>query len=539
MTFFPVVVRRTVVFLVTALIVMIGIAQHAEAQDKKPNILVIWGDDIGYWNLSYNNRGMMGYRTPNIDRLAREGTSFTDYYGQQSCTAGRAAFITGQNPLRTGLTKVGAPGARVGLQPEDPTIAGLLKPLGYVTGQFGKNHLGDRNEFLPTVHGFDEFFGNLYHLNAEEEPENEDYPKIPGWLEKAGPRGVLKTKATDKDDTTTHPRWGRVGKQVIENSGALTRKRMETVDDEFLAAAKDFIKRANDDQKPFFVWFNSTRMHFYTHIRPENKGISGPNGNFYSDGMIEHDNQVGALLKLVDDLGIADNTIVLYSTDNGPHYNEWPDGAIAPFRGEKNTNWEGGYRVPAIVRWPGKIAENTISNDITSHQDWLPTFLAAAGMPDAKQKLLKGHQVGDKQYKVHIDGFNLLPRLTGKSDKPARRLFVYATDDGDISGIRYDDWKIVFMEQRAQKFDVWREPFVVLRTPKLFNLRRDPFERADTDSNNYNRWWMERAATMAPAMVIAQKFFETFRDFPPRQKPEKWNLEETMERVQVKPVGGN
>ncbi|MBW1811894.1 MAG: arylsulfatase, partial [Deltaproteobacteria bacterium] len=458
---------------------------------EKPNILVIMGDDIGYWNLSYNNRGMMEYRTPNIDRIANGGMSFTDYYGQQSCTAGRAAFITGQNPIRTGLTKVGMPGARVGIQKEDPTIAEMLKPLGYATGQFGKNHLGDRNEFLPTVHGFDEFFGNLYHLNSEEEPEHPDYPKYEGFKEKFGPRGVLHSWATTKDDPTEQPRWGRVGKQKIEDTGPLTKKRMETVDDEFLTAAQDFINRAHKAEKPFFVWFNPSRMHFYTHIRPEHKGISGPNGNFYSDGMVEHDNQVGARLKQLNDLGIDKNTIVIYTTDNGPHYNEWPDGAITPFRGEKNSNWEGAYRVPAAVRWPGQIPSGAVSIGIAAHQDWFPTLLAAAGAPDIKEKLLKGDEFGGKKFHVRIDGYNLLPLITGKQKESPRRLFVYPTDAGEICGIRYDDWKLVYMEQRTKRMDIWRDPLVTLRAPKVFNLRRDPFERADTDSNNYDRWWIE------------------------------------------------
>ena len=524
---------KTFTVVVVALVGLCLACPAAFAAKDKPNILIIMGDDIGYWNLSYNNRGMMGYRTPNIDRIANDGMVFTDYYAQQSCTAGRAAFITGQNPIRTGLTKVGMPGARVGLQKEDPTIAELLKPLGYATGQFGKNHLGDRNEFLPTVHGFDEFYGNLYHLNSEEEPEHPDYPKYEGFKEKFGPRGVLHTWATEKDDPTEQPRWGRVGKQKIEDTGPLTKKRMETVDDEFLEAAQQFITRAHKDGKPFFVWFNPSRMHFYTHIRPEHEGISGPNGNFYSDGMVEYDNMVGALVKQLEELGIADDTIIIQTTDNGPHYNEWPDGAITPFRGEKNSNWEGAYRVPLAVRWPGHIPAGEVSNGIVAHQDWLPTLLAAAGASDIKEKLLKGYQVGEKNFHVRIDGYNLLPHITGKEKESPRRLFVYPTDGGEIAGIRYDDWKLVYMEQRAKKMDIWREPLVTLRTPKLFNLRRDPFERADTDSNNYDRWWIERIGNVWPGAAVATEFFKTFKEFPPRQKPEKWNLSEIMERMQA------
>ena len=526
----------TAVLLTGAFFSFTGPAMAQEAKDKteKPNILVIMGDDVGYWNVSYNNFGMMGYRTPNIDKIAAEGIKFTDYYGQQSCTAGRAAFITGQNPVRTGLTKVGTPGARIGLQPEDPTIASLLKPLGYVTGQFGKNHLGDRNEFLPTVHGFDEFYGNLYHLNAEEEPERPDYPKSKAFHERRGPRGVLKTWATDTDDKTVHPRWGKVGKQKIEDTGPLTKKRMETVDDEFMGAAKDFISRAHKNKKPFFVWFNPTRMHVYTHIRPEHKGISGPKGNFYADGMVEYDNMVGTLTKHLDQLGISKNTIVIVTTDNGPHFNEWPDGAITPFRGEKNSNWEGAYRVPTAVRWPGRIPAGKISNGIVAHQDWLPTLLRAAGQDKVNEKLLEGHKVGDQTYKVHIDGFDLTDHLT--EDKPSpRRLFVYPTDSGEICGIRYDDWKVVYMEQRAKRMGIWREPFVTLRAPKLFNLRRDPFERADTDSNVYDRWWMQNSANLGVASDIAIKYFKTYEKYPPRQKPASWDLNEVMIRLQSNP----
>jgi len=502
----------------------------ASAQSK-PNILVIMGDDIGYWNLGYNNRGMMGYGTPNIDRIAREGMTFTDYYAQQSCTAGRAAFITGQAPIRTGLTKVGIPGSPIGLQPEDPTLAELLKPQGYATGQFGKNHLGDRNEFLPTRHGFDEFFGNLYHLNAEEEPEHEDYPQNPQFRARSGPRGVLRCKASERDDATDDPRFGRVGRQVCEDTGPLTRKRMETVDDEFLAAAKDFIARQHAAGKPWFTWFNSTRMHFYTHVRDEHRTKRG----FYADGMIEHDGHVGELLAQLDALGIAETTIVIYTTDNGPHYNEWPDGGITPFRGEKNTNWEGGFRVPAAVRWPAKIAPGSVSNDIVSHVDWLPTLMSAAGDPNVTAKLHDGWKVGGRSYRVRIDGYDLLPRLSGQSPTGPRRHFLYFSDDGDLMAIRYDDTKIVYLEQRAQKFDVWREPFVKLRAPKIFDLRRDPFERADTDSNNYNHWWSERVFLIQPAAAIALEFMKTLREFPVRQKPAAFNLDEVMRQLQTEP----
>ncbi len=517
-----------------ALATLLLSAPLSAAAETKPNILVIMGDDIGYWNLVYNNRGMMGYATPHIDRIAREGMIFTDYYGQQSCTAGRAAFLTGQAPIRTGLTKVGIPGSTVGLQPEDPTLAELLKPHGYATGQFGKNHLGDRNEFLPTVHGFDEFFGNLYHLNAEEEPEREDYPKNPEFRARSGPRGVLRCTASQRDDGTSDPRFGRMGRQACQDTGPLTRKRMETVDDEFLVAAQDFIARQHAAGKPWFVWFNSTRMHFYTHVRPEHRSDRG----FYADGMIEHDGHVGALLAQLDQLGVAENTIVIYTTDNGPHYNEWPDGGVAPFRGEKNTNWEGGFRVPAAVRWPGKIAAGSVSNDIVSHVDWLPTLMSAAGDPDVVAKLHEGWKVAGRSYRVRIDGYDLLPRLTGKADRGPRRHFLYFSDDGDLMAIRYDDWKIVYLEQRARQFDVWREPFVKLRAPKIFNLRRDPFERADTDSNNYNRWWSEHVFLIQPAAAIALEYMKTLREFPVRQKPASFNLDEVMRQLETRPADG-
>jgi arylsulfatase len=479
----------------------------------KPNILIIWGDDIGISNLSVNTRGMMGYRTPNIDRIANEGMLFTDYYGDQSCTAGRSSFITGQSPFRTGLTRVGVPGADLGLKAKDPTIAELLKPEGYVSGQFGKNHLGDKDEFLPTNHGFDEFYGNLYHLNAEEEPENPDYPDTPGFSERHGPRGVVHSFADGK----------------IEDTGPLTRKRMEMVDQEFLDAALGFIDRAHKAEKPFFVWFNSTRMHFKTHIPESIRGVSGQ--NLYSDAMVDHDRQVGDLLKKLDELGIADNTIVFYSTDNGPHYNTWPDAANSPFRSEKNTNWEGGYRVPALVRWPGRIKAGAVSNEIMSHLDWAPTLLAVAGDPDIKAKLLQGHRAGAKEFKVHLDGYNFLPHLTGESEKGPRREFLYFSDGGLLVGTRVGDWKTVFAEQRAHRFDLWREPFVFLRIPKIFHLRRDPYEKADTDSNAYNEWWMARTPRLFEAQGVVAQFLGSLLEFPPSQRPASFTIDQIFGNV--------
>jgi arylsulfatase A-like enzyme len=487
--------------------------------DKKPNILVIWGDDIGMWNLSCYSNGMMGYQTPNIDRIAAEGMLFTDYYGEQSCTAGRAAFITGQSVFRTGLSKVGFPGADMGLRAEDPTIAELLKPLGYTTGQFGKNHFGDRDEFLPTNHGFDEFFGNLYHLNAEEEPELRDYPPeedFPNFRKNFGPRGVLRCYADGR----------------IEDTGPLTKKRMETVDEEFLAAAKDFIIRQHKAGKPFFTWFNTTAMHFRTHPKPEILGQSGRWQSEYHDVMIEHDKHVGALLDLLDELGIADDTIVFYSTDNGPHLNSWPDAAMTPFRNEKNSNWEGAYRVPAMVRWPGKIKPGSVSNEIVSHMDWLPTFLAAAGDPEIKDKLLKGHTAGQKTFKVHLDGDSLLPYLTGQESKSPRVSFFYFSDDGDLTGLRYDNWKVVFMEQRmAGTCAILAEPFVRLRIPKIFNLRTDPFERADTTSNTYWDWMIDHAFLLIPAQKIVGDFLATFQAFPPRQKAASFTIDQVLGKL--------
>ena len=483
----------------------------------KPNILVIWGDDIGIWNISRYSMGMMGYQTPNIDRIANEGMIFTDYYGEQSCTAGRSAFITGQHPVRTGLTKVGIPGAELGIQPEDPTLAELLKPHGYTSGQFGKNHLGDRDEFLPTNHGFDEFFGNLYHLNAEENPEDPDWPKNPAFNKAFSPRGVIRSSADG----------------AIEDSGPLTRKRMETVDEEFLGAALKFMEGAHEEDKPFFVWFNSTRMHYYTHVKESSLGVTGQ--GFYNDAMVEHDGHVGQLLGKLDELGIADNTIVVYSTDNGPHYNMWPDAAITPFRGEKNTNWEGGFRVPAMVRWPGNIDAGQISNQVMSHLDWVPTLMAAVGDDQIKQKLLQGHRAADKQFNVHLDGYNFLPYLTGQADRAPRQEFFYFSDDGLLTAARVGDWKAVFAEQRAARFDVWRDPFVQLRIPKVFHLRRDPFERADTDSNSYNLWWDKKVApAVGMSRVAVARFVETLKAYPPRQRPATFTVDQIMEPLYEK-----
>ena len=484
----------------------------------QPNILIIWGDDIGWFNLSAYNQGIMGYRTPNIDRVAREGALFTDWYGQQSCTAGRAAFITGQAPIRTGLTKVGLPGADLGLQPEDPTIADLLKPLGYVTGQFGKNHLGDRDEFLPTVHGFDEFFGNLYHLNAEQEPENPDYPKDPEFKKKFGPRGVLHSWANPD------------GTQKIENTGPLDTKRMETVDEEFLDASLGFIEKANADGKPFFVWWNSTRMHIFTHLKQESEGKTGL--GIYPDGMVEHDGHVGRLLDKLDELGIADNTLVMYSTDNGAEVMSWPDGGSTPFRGEKDTNFEGGWRVPCAIRWPGFIEPGTVSNEMFSHTDMLPTLLAAAGEPDIVEKLKQGHEANNKTFKVYIDGYNLLPFLKGDVQTNPRRGFLYWSDDGDLMALRVDQWKVTFMEQRAHGLGVWREPFVSLRVPKVYNLRSDPFERGDEDASMfYDKWMADRSFLLVPAQAIVGEFLKTFESFPPRQKPASFSIDEALEKA--------
>jgi len=500
---------------------------------KKPNIVVIFGDDIGLSNISAYTMGLVGYRTPNIDRIARDGMIFTDYYAEQSCTAGRSAFLTGQCTFRTGLSKVGMPASTVGLQAKDATIAELLKPLGYATGQFGKNHLGDRNEYLPTVHGFDEFFGNLYHLNAEEEPEDFNYPRDPAFRNQFGPRGVLRCKATDTDDPTVDPRFGRVGKQTIEDTGALTKKRMETIDDETSDAAADYIKRQVKAEKPFFCWFNATRMHFRTHVAADRRSKPGLTARTeYADGMVEHDGHVGKILKAIDDAGIADDTILIYTTDNGPHANTWTDGATTPFRSEKNTNWEGAFRVPAMIRWPGKITPGSVTNEIVSCHDWLPTLVAAAGDPDVKGKLLKGHKAGDKTFKNHIDGFDLGPMLTGKTEQNPRKGFFYFNDDGDIVALRYENWKVVFMEQRAPgTLRVWAEPFTPLRVPKLFDLRADPYERADITSNTYYDWLLSKAYVTYGAQAETAKFLATFKDFPPAQKAASFTIDQAMEKM--------
>jgi arylsulfatase A-like enzyme len=497
-----------------------------KADTAKPNILVIWGDDIGITNLSCYSDGLMGYRTPNIDRIANEGMRFTDYYGEQSCTAGRSAFLTGQSVFRTGLSKVGLPGAAIGISAEDPTIAELLKPLGYATGQFGKNHLGDKDEFLPTMHGFDEFFGNLYHLNAEEEPENADYPppdEFPEFRKNFGPRGVLHSWAAKNG-----------GKQKVEDTGPLTRKRMETVDDEFAEAAIDFIRRQHSAQTPFFVWFNSTHMHFRTHPKPDSIGQAGRWQSPYHDTMIDHDRTVGRLLKVLDELNLADDTIVIYGTDNGPHMNSWPDAGMTPFRSEKNTNWEGAFRTPAMIRWPGRVPAGMVSNEIVSHLDWLPTFLAAAGEPRIKEKLLKGHRAGTKNFNVHLDGYNLLPYLTGEEDKSLRQGFFYFSDDGDLTAVRFDNWKIVFMEQRVPgTMRVWAEPFTALRVPKIFNLRTDPFERADITSNTYYDWLIDRGYMLLAAQKVVGEFLSTFVKYPPRQKAASFTVDQAMEKLEA------
>ena len=499
--------------------------------DKKPNILFIMSDDIGWFNISCNSNGIMGYKTPNIDRIAKEGANFTDFYGQQSCTAGRAAFITGQSPIRTGLTKVGMPGAALGIRAEDPTIAHFLKSVGYKTGQFGKNHLGDRNEHLPTVHGFDEFFGNLYHLNAEEEPEYPDWPKDPAFNAKFRPRGVLKCKAADKDDDTVDPHFGRVGKQTIENTGTMTRKRMETIDEEFLGAALDFMDRRTKEGAPWLCYFNTTRMHIFTHLKPSSEGVTGH--GLYPDGMVELDGYVGQLLAKLEELGVADNTIVVFTTDNGAEVMSWPDGGSTPFRGEKDTNWEGGWRVPCVIRWPGVIEAGRIVNDICSLQDFIPTFMAAAGEADIVAKTKKGYKVGDATYKVHLDGFNLLPFLAGKEKESPRKGFLYWSDDGELMALRVAQYKVVFTEQRATGFDVWRTPLVANRVPQIYDLRADPFERGN-ESFRYADWQTQHLFAMYGAQAVVHEWLESFKEFPPRQKSASFSVDQIVEALMPK-----
>jgi arylsulfatase len=499
-----------------------------QAEEKKPNIVIIWGDDIGQSNVSAYSKGMMGYKTPNIDRVANEGVIFTDYYAEQSCTAGRSAFITGQSIYRTGLSKVGLPGADVGLQKGDVTIAELLKAQGYATGQFGKNHLGDKDEYLPTMHGFDEFYGNLYHLNAEEEPELADYPKDPEFRKKFGPRGVLHSWANSD------------GTQKIEDTGPLTKKRMETIDDDVAIRSAEFLEKQVKANKPVFLWVNFTHMHFRTHTKPESIGQSGRWQSEYHDAMIDHDKNVGTVLNKIDSLGIADNTIVMYSTDNGPHENSWPDAGTSPFRGEKNTNWEGAYRVPAMVRWPGHIKPNTVSNDIVSHLDWSPTLLAAAGAPDVKEKLLKGYKAGKKTYKVHLDGYNQLPYLTGQVPKSPREEFFYFSDDGDLTGLRYDNWKVVFAQQREPgTLALWGEPFVKTRIPWLYNLRTDPYEKASITSNTYWDWYINHVFLLTPAQKYVGAYLSTFKEFPPRQKAASFSIDQVLEQLQTPSTESN
>src|SRR3984957_15137922 len=510
----------------------------ATSSGRKPNILIIWGDDIGVANISAYSNGLMGYETPNIDRIGNEGIKFLHYYGEQSCTAGRAAFLTGQHGIRSGLTKVGFPGAPMGMNQLDPSIGGLLKNLGYATGQFGKNHVGDRNPSLPTVNGFDEFFGNLYHLNAEEEPELPDYPKDPAYLAKFGPRGVLKCKATDRDDPTVDPRFGKIGKQTIEDTGALTKKRMETIDDETSSAAIDYMKRQKSAGKPFFCWFNATRMHLRTQVRAEHRGRYTHGDSEYVDGMLEHDDTVGTLLKALDDMGIADNTIVVYSSDNGPHMNSWPDGAMTWFRSEKNTNWEGAFRVPCLVRWPGVIKPGTVTNELMSHNDWIPTLCAAAGEPDIVEKLKAGYTANGINYKVHLDGYDqsgFLRNVSGTAGKnngtkSARDKFFYSDDDGALVAFRKGDYKDVYAEQRSPgTLQVWAEPFTKLRLAKIYNLLQDPFERADITSNTFWDWQLNHVGAVYGTMDDVFQFVATFKEFPPRSFPPSFNPANILE----------
>jgi arylsulfatase A-like enzyme len=520
--------------IVTAGLLSTGSGTPAQAQQatppapggRRPNIITIFGDDVGIWNISAYHRGMMGGRTPNLDRLAAEGALFTDYYSQNSCTAGRAAFITGQSPLRTGLLKVGLPAAKQGIQDKDPTIAELLKPLGYATAQIGKNHLGDRNEYLPTVHGFDEFYGNLYHLNAEEEPEDPDYPKDPEFHKRFGPRGVLDCKATDRDDPTEDPRFGRVGKQTIKDTGPLTRKRMETADEELLEHSLDFIDRSHRAGTPFFLWHNSTRMHVWTHLSPKWENKSG--FGLFADGMMELDDIVGRILKKLDDLGIADNTIVMFSSDNGAEIFSWPDGGMHPFKGEKGTTLEGGFRAPCVARWPGVIRPGTAVNAIMSHEDWLPTLLAAAGDSDIKQKLLKGMTAGGKTFKTHLDGYNFMPFFKGEVAEGPRREIFFCDDNGNLNALRYNQWKIHFAWIEGHLFTGTR---TTANVPLVVNLREDPFERTPFESDSYRRFQADKLWVLVPAQAIAGEFVQSFSEYPPSQRVGSMNLDQVMEAL--------
>jgi arylsulfatase len=510
-------VRVAALVSLSAAVLLASTSAFAQESGKKPNILVIMGDDIGWFNPSIYNRGMLGFQTPNIDRIGKEGAMFTSWYGQQSCTAGRAAFVTGQSPIRTGLTKVGVPGADIGLRPQDPTVAEVLKAQGYATGQFGKNHLGDKDEFLPTNHGFDEFFGNLYHLNAEEEPEYPDYPKDPEFKKRFGPRGVLHSYADGK----------------IEDTGPLTKKRMETVDQEFVDAAVSFMDRQVKAGKPFFCYFNSTRMHIITHLSPQANGKTGL--GLQADGMVEHDGHIGQLLKKLDELGIADNTIVVYTTDNGAEVMTWPDGGITPFRGEKATNFEGGFRVPTLIRWPGVVKPGTIYNDMFAHEDFLPTFAAAAGNPNIVAECLKSCTSGNKSFHVHLDGYNLTPYFKGEVKESPRKEFLYWSDDGDMMAIRVGRFKITFFEQDHEGLGVWRGEFTKFRIPKVYDIIGDPFERGDT-SIYYDSWFIQHVPYQYAASALVAQWLQSFKDYPIRQKPASFNLDEVMRKLS--PSGG-
>ena len=519
---------RTTMLYTIVVITLAITASLASAQTKQTNILVIMGDDIGWYNTSIYNRGDMAYLTPNIDRIGKEGGMFLSWYGQQSCTAGRAAFITGQSPIRTGLTKVGLPGSDVGLSAKDPTVAQVLKAQGYSTGQFGKNHLGDRNEMLPCVHGFDEFFGNLYHLNAEEEPENPDYPKNPQFRQKFGPRGVMHCYATETVDPSVDQQFGKVGAQKIENTGPLDTKRMQTVDAEFTNAAMTWMEKQVKAGKPFFCYYNSTRMHIFTHLSPEAAGKTGY--GIEADGMVEHDGYVGQLLKKLDDLGIAENTIVVYTSDNGAEMMTWPDGGSTPYRGEKATNWEGGYRVPTLIRWPGVIKPGTVYNQFFSHEDFLPTFAAAAGNPDIVKQCLTNCQLGKDSFHVHLDGYNLIPFFKGEVQESPRKDFLYWSDDGDLFAIRVLDWKISFIEQYHEGLDIWLKDYTRLRGPLIYNLRSDPFERGP-QSFLYDNWQAHRIFLIVPAQAVVANWISTFKEYPIRQRPASFNLDEVMRKL--------